>query len=151
MTVTDIRAARPWSEKSRNHGWDDIDVNGDHHECRFCGVRYHSEPDGTGGYIKAWTHGVRSGRSKSMGRCPGPDGRPKLTIVAPAGDVEQVAATPERVATRLCARCNPPCGREARLYAGGWSCAPVVAASSRARAEWLDGLRAEAARTVVAA
>lgn len=151
MTVVSLDERRrrkhpAWNPDKPRHAWEDIDVDGHHHKCSHCWLAYHSEPSGVG-YVKAWSHGSRSGRSKSLGPCPGPDGRPKLTLV-PDAPLEVAAgggAVPPKPSVQpLCARCNPPCGRPGRLHLGGVSCAEVVARAAAARAGWIRSLRAKA-------
>jgi hypothetical protein len=150
MTVISLdehrrRKTPAWNPETKRHAWLDIDEDGHHHKCAHCWVAYHSEPTGSGGYVKVWSHGSRSGRSGSLGRCPGPDGRPALTLVTEPAALEVAAGGAvvpgEPAATRRCRRCNPPCGRPGRLHLGGVSCAEVVAAEGAATREWIRGMR----------
>jgi hypothetical protein len=151
MTVISLdehrrRKTPAWNPETKRHAWLDIDEDGHHHKCLHCWVAYHSEPTGSGGYVKVWSHGARSGRSTSLGKCPGPSGRPALEVVADEPVLEVPAASggavPDRpVGTPLCRRCNPPCGRPGRLHLGGVSCAEVVAAEGAATREWIRDMR----------
>lgn len=142
VTRLDDRRRPAWSPTNPKHSWLDIDEDGHHHKCVHCWVRYHSEPNGSGGWVKVWDHGPRSGRSATLGPCPGPSGRPVLAVV-PDLPVEVPAQPPVADApTKLCARCNPPCGRPGRLYAGGLTCDPTAVLVAEANAAHLRGLRA---------
>lgn len=126
------RKVPAWNPDTRRHAWQDIDEDGHHHKCFHCWVAYHSEPDGAG-YIKVWSHGSRSGRSTSMGKCPGPDGRPTLTVV-PALEPADGELPP-------CTRCAPPCGRTGHLTLGGPTCDEGRAVLAGKRAAHLRELK----------
>lgn len=135
-SVTDIRTRKvpAWNPDTRRHAWQDIDEGGHHHKCFHCWVAYHSESDGAG-YVKVWSHGTRRGKaSKSLGPCPGPDGRPTLTVVPDL---------PEAVADlRVCTRCVPPCGRTGHPTLGGPTCDQGRAVVAGKRAAHVRELRA---------
>jgi hypothetical protein len=138
-TVTDIRDQRArkvpaWNPHTRKHAWENVNAG---HRCLHCTVYYHSV-DVDGVWWKAWTLGERSGRTRKMPPCPGPQRHPEL-VPAPV----EVPAQPQAddIPVRLCARCNPPCGRPGRLHLGGYSCAEVVAAAGAATREWIRGMR----------
>jgi hypothetical protein len=133
LVVRRARKVPAWNPDTCKHAWEDIEQDGHRHRCVHCWVRYHSaEVDGV--WVKVWDHGARSGRAKALGSCPGPSGRPALTVVP---DVPAPAESLPSEPQRLCGSCNPPCGRPGRPYLRGLACAEVVAASGAAIRAWL--------------
>jgi hypothetical protein len=156
----DARPRKPptWNPEKPRHSWSDVagtrckrcglTPEGEH-ACGFCGVVYHSAPEGSG-WVKHWTlydavgNALRSGKVRQIPPCPGrkesaasAEARSDPAALPPSPAVEPMSASVESVAGEPCCRCRPPlptCGLPTQFYPGSWMCAEQAAAAARARA-----------------
>jgi hypothetical protein len=150
-TVTTLAGRHSWLVESRKD-----DPKRHIRTCKRdgCGLRKRSElVDGVRLELWLWPDGER-GDTSGGGKVPScRAGRAAVSqesssepAPVPSSPAAIAGAAPDIPATLpLCCRCNPPCGRPGKLYAGGLSCAEVVAAARAAEAAWIRGMRDGAA------
>jgi len=104
-----------------------------------CGLRKRSELV-DGGWLELWLWPDGESGDTSGGRKVPSCRAGQVALPQESGDGPAVVPPKPAVPLR-CRRCNPPCGRPGRLYPGGVSCEPVVAAAGAATREWIRDLR----------